>query len=345
MKLATFLGSIKAYASELNPFQTIVEFVLTDFEPNKNKQRIPKEEAQNIVASAQHMPIKINFDNNTVRGHAYSTPIGTLADVWVDEDVIRARSIIWKDEFPQVDQFLRQATSEGKTIGTSWEIYYSEARENNGITDLHGCVLSATTIVDNPAYGERTKILSIAESLSLMEELEVLRTSFSNMLYVLDELYAEAVNQEIQKTAIEDAETAISRIKELFSQLKTSSAEVVTENENLKTQLTTLEDTVSVLTARVTELENEKAEAERKRVEAEVSVSRRESLASAGVTFTTEDWENRKPRYLSMAEETFQSYVEDLKVVSRGIVSVPDTIASSKITPKEIGKALKEGTK
>lgn len=44
-----------------NPFQTELEFVSTDFEPNKNKQAIPKSEAENIINSARNMPNKVNL--------------------------------------------------------------------------------------------------------------------------------------------------------------------------------------------------------------------------------------------------------------------------------------------
>lgn len=343
-----FTGKVKAYASELNPLQTIVEFVLTDFEPNKNKQRIPRSEAENIVSTAKNMPIKINFQNNRVSGHAFSVPIGTLSEVWKDEDAIFARSVIWKDEFPEVDEYLRTSTASGKDVGTSWEILYEQATENEGITDLYGCLVAATTIVDNPAYGNRTRILSIAESLNLMDELEQMREAFSNALYALDVIYAEAMKQEVVRTALEDASVAIERFKELFTQIQTSQAEVeaknqelVTENNGLKLEL---EDKLAALNARITELENEKAEAEQAKEQNDLLATRRESLASVGLVLDDEQFGKRREYYLAMSEDNFNSYKDDIAAIARSTIKVPDTLGTDnkRLSPQEIAKQLKE---
>ena len=340
-----FLGKVKAYASELNPLQTIVEFVLTDFEPNKNNQRIPKAEAENVINTAKNMPIKINFMNNKVSGHAFSVPIGTLSDVWLADDAVMARSVIWKDEFPEVDNYLRSATSEGRDVCTSWEIMYESAIETDGVTDLYGCLVAATTIVDNPAYGNRTRILSIAESLNLMDELEQLRESFINIIYALDEMYAEAMQQEVQKTAIEDASRALERVKELFLQLQASKAEAETKLQEAETTRDALkielEDKLTALQSRVSELENEKAQAEQERAKSEVLKTRVELLKEAGITLKDEQINERKARYLAMSEEQFQEYRDDLISLSRSI-KIPDTLHSGVYGTSDIVKAFKE---
>lgn len=343
----TFVGKVKAYASEQNPLRTIVEFVLTDFQPNKNKQRIPKSEAENIITSALNMPIKINYENNRIKGHEFSIPIGTLSQVWAEDDAIMARSIIWKEEFPKIDEHLRRATSEGKSIGTSWEILYRNSTEDNGITDLHDCLVQATTIVDNPAYGERTRILSIAESLDYMDELEQMREKIFRFLEAFDTVYAEAVQQEIQKTAIDDMESVLDKIKSLVASLQASKAEVETklqEAETLNTSLKVeLEDKITVLQSRVTELETEKADAEKQRADAEVLENRLEALKELGVTLDKERVEKHGAYYLSMSEEAFESYKDAIRSVSRSVVSVPDSISSpSNLSAREIAENLKK---
>jgi hypothetical protein len=109
----------------------------------------------------------------------------------------------------------KKATAEGKMIGTSWEIFYDRSEQQDEITDLYGCIVQATTIVNNPAYGDRTKILSIAETLkeNYMEELETIRVALSNLLSVIDTLYAEHYKKELEQTAVEDATRALEKLK------------------------------------------------------------------------------------------------------------------------------------
>jgi DNA repair exonuclease SbcCD ATPase subunit len=332
-----FNGLVQAYASERNPLQTIIEFILTDFKPNKNKQRIPEAEAENIITSAKNMPIKVNYENDRIKGHNFSVPIGTLAEVWQDNDTIRARSILWKQEYPEVDTYLRTATAEGKEIGTSWEILYDETTQENGIEDLHNCIVRGATIVDNPAYGNRTRILSIAES--QLDELEMMRQSFSELLYVIDTLYAEAMQREIEKTALENATSALDKLKEMVTAFQNARAEV----ENKEAEKVQLSDTISALTVRVEALETEKAEAETKQAEAEVANNRRKELESVGITLSDEDFNTRKEYYVAMAEETFSNYIRDLGSLSKKIVNVPDTLGNGqKSSAKEIAQALRE---
>ena len=96
MSIATFNASIRAFASIINPLQTRLDIVLTDFQPNGNKQCIPLDESENIIKSALYQPIKMNFTNGKESGHDLSYPIGTLTDVYLDGDVIRAKSILWR---------------------------------------------------------------------------------------------------------------------------------------------------------------------------------------------------------------------------------------------------------
>jgi len=174
MTQAQFTGKLRALASESHPLQTTLELVLTDFEPNKNRQQIPDSEAENILNTALNMPIKINYQNGKHKGHSEAIPIGAISEVWRDGDQILARSILWKEEYPEIDHYLKTATAEHEYLGTSWEILYQNSETLDNIEILHGCVFSSTVIVDNPAYGFRTPIRSIAEEKESMEETEKL---------------------------------------------------------------------------------------------------------------------------------------------------------------------------
>lgn len=346
----TFHGKVQAYASKNNPLQTIVDFVLTDFKANKNNQRIPSSEASNIVASAMNMPIKINFTNNRIKGHAMSVPIGTISEVWQDDDVIRARSILWKAEFPDVDSFLRTATAEGKTVGTSWEILYGRSEQSQNITDLYDCLVQATTIVDDPAYEDRTKILSVAESLAMedtapdttqdpMNQLDSISTALYNLLYVIDELYAEYYQRELEKTALEDATSALDKLKNLVADLRSSMATTVAEKVDLENKLQLVQHTVA-------EYEKQKAQAEKEQRNAELLEKRFHALTEIGIILSDDQKSQRKERYLSMSETDFQLQLEDLRNFSRStVIEIPDTLANSRMTPREIAQALKNREK
>ena len=161
-----------AKAQQINPYQTQIEFVFTDFLPNKNRQGIPVEETDNIISSAVGMPIKVNLAN---RKHENAIPIGPIQAVWRSEDgtrdVLVARATIWDSEFPEVAMFLRAAYAEQKDIGTSWELRYTDSETVDGTEWLKGIIVTGTAIVDNPAYGKtRTRVLAIAEMKDGMEE-------------------------------------------------------------------------------------------------------------------------------------------------------------------------------
>lgn len=353
MKRTHFSGKLQAYASKNNPLQTIVEFVLTDFQPNKNNQCIPKSEAQNIVGSALNMPIKVHFKNDRVKGHAFSVPIGTLSEVWQENDVIMARSIIWKNEYPDIDEYLRKATSEGKMVGTSWEILYEQAKTENSITNLYGCLVQATTIVDDPAYGERTRILSIAESLNYMEELDTISAAFSNLLYVIDSLYAEVYQKQLEKTALEDASIALEKLKAMITDLRSSADHVTemaqklesatSENESLKHEKMALEDKMGLIAQKINDLEQEKAEAEKKQKEEALLEIRYQSLAEVGIVLSQEQKEQRRERYLAMSEVEFNDQINDYRTFARSVsIEVPDTLASNRnVSPKDIAGYIK----
>ena len=349
MKSTYFSGTLKAYASNQNPLQTIVEFVLTDFRPNKNKQRIPKSESDNIVSSALNMPLKIDFDDNTIKGHAFSVPIGTLSEVWAQEDVIMARSVLWKEEFPAIDEYLKKASVEGKMIGTSWEIFYDRSEQHDEITDLYGCIVQATTIVDNPAYGDRTKILSIAETLKekYMDELEAIRAALSNLLVVIDTLYAEHYRKELEHTAIEDATLALEKLKTLFKETAQEREQTRSALDILQQEKMTLEDKLSLAEQARNALEAEKAEASRMQAEQELLEKRFNSLAEIGIVLSEEQRLQRKQRYLALSEESFLEQLDDLRTFSRSvIIETPDTLATSLPTsPKELAQAIKNSHK
>lgn len=318
MTQAQFAGTLRAYASDSHPLQTILEIVLTDFEPNKNKQQIPDSEAENLIRTALNMPIKIAYANGKHKGHAESIPIGTISEVWQDENQILARSILWKEEYPEIDKYLKTATAEHEFLGTSWEILYQNSETLDNIEILHGCVFSSTVIVDNPAYGFRTPIRSIAEEKESMEEnetespemekLEKLMEIESAFYQLLDMVYSayEKVCAEMERKeraaresgALVMAQDAIAQLTSILSSLEqTTSASAETA--------TKLSESLAELEA----FRTEKVLAEKAQAEQELLIARRSTLATAGITYTDEEYTAQHTFILSMSDEIFTGFV------------------------------------
>lgn len=168
-KLKGYIKTSSQLAVANNPLQSRVEIILTDFEPNLNKQGVPLSERDNIMRSALNMPLKINFDGEDFYGHSGAIPLGPIIKVWDDthngRSVIKGEAIIWTEHYKDVAEHIKALFDTG--VGTSWEIYYADSElDSEGVEWLHDTVFAGTCVVDTPAYGpERTRILAIAEKL------------------------------------------------------------------------------------------------------------------------------------------------------------------------------------
>ena len=70
-------------AVSLNPMLNWMKFVLLDDLPNGNKQRVPKEEFDNIIKTGIHMPIKVSAGEISP-GHQGTFPIGVITNLMVE---------------------------------------------------------------------------------------------------------------------------------------------------------------------------------------------------------------------------------------------------------------------
>jgi hypothetical protein len=196
-----------------NPFIKEIEVVLTDFEPNNNGEGIPKSEIENVIKTSRHTPIKIAASSSSYGGHTGAHPVGSIVEAFVDtyegREVIKAKAFIWKDEYPAVYDLLKSQASEGKFIGTSWEIYYSSADEVDGVRWLKDVTFAGTCIVDNPAYGSRTPMLSVAEQKE-KEQMEELQKEIEQLKAALTQ--KEAAENEL-RVKIQEYEEAERRAK------------------------------------------------------------------------------------------------------------------------------------
>lgn len=357
-------GFIRAVAEQSHPFQTKLSLIITDFEPNRNKQGIPQAEAEHIIQSAINAPIKINFDGEVYSGHSGAKPIGPITNVYMAEDngkaVIAGDGVIWKDLNTDIAEHLKAAFAEG--VGTSWEIYYEDSEtDDNGIQWLKGCVFAGTCIVETPAYGpNRTRLLAIAEALNgeseSMPDNEAVQNNEQNT-----ENSAQATTDvttlqsdisaamDFLSNMYEGLWQMLDQSYELESQLATTDMPTVAEQfgklisgiqkrfDALKSQA----DTAQAAQAELTTLKQQLAEAaELKKLEA-----RTEALAEVGINI-----EDRKDFYLGLAEDMFDMYLSDLKKVkgstkaeastNNTIIPEPTTTTSAGVSIKELARAL-----
>jgi hypothetical protein len=188
---AAVKGSLSLSTAEQdNPFIRKIDLILTDFSPNNNKEAIPREEAENIIRTAVNTPLKINAFvsefSSFYEGHQGASPIGAITSARLetigDREVIKAEAYIWKQEFPGIYDMLKSQHASGTFTGTSWEVYYSSVEEVDGVRWLRGVTFAGTCIVDVPAYGDRTPILSVAE-----EKMEKIQQELEQALTLVEE--------------------------------------------------------------------------------------------------------------------------------------------------------------
>lgn len=345
MNKATLTGSIRSIAEcAANPLQTTIEFILTDFKPNKNGEALDISESGNILASIISMPLKANFANGSINGHAHALPVGTItfAELIQDPDpYIVARATVWKDEYKELDTFLRTKKERGDDIGTSWELYYKHAEERDGIKWLKGVVMAASTVVKNPSYGNRTPILAIAETITMDETNVEKLNKLESTLWAIWEMIQELRENAVMADAVDGIDTMPTVLREVIDNIKSKLGNMATAEQNAESLTADLESARAELTTvkeKLAALESEKAEAELDQTFA----ARSTQLALFGITRT-------RDFILGLSSEVFAEYLKDLEAVSAATqkttaevnVKVPNIVPSTQsITIDSIANAI-----
>lgn len=203
--------STPAYAGVYeNPFIKTVEFVLTDDQPNLNKMGIAQDQFLSLAASAVFMPIKMR-KWAVGKDHNGAEPIGVITETTIDQNRILGTGVVWIEERPEDVALLQDLVTEGKAT-LSWEIMYTtEVVDENGVMWLQEPKLLATTLVTNPAYEDRTKILAISSSAVASETLEE----------VIEEVSEELLPEEPKEEEKKEEETSpVQEDTEMIEELK-----------------------------------------------------------------------------------------------------------------------------
>jgi hypothetical protein len=355
-------GFIRAVADQSHPLQTKLSLIITDFEPNGNKQGVPLSEAENILKTAVASPLKINFDGYDYAGHKGAIPIGPITSAFAAKDngrdVIAGEAVIWNDIYEDIADHLKVAFAEG--IGTSWEIYFKDSeQDDNGVQWLKGCIFAGTCVVDTPAYGpNRTRVLAIAEKLNERAEIvennhmaeleqqqaaagtdtEELRMDISQVLDVLGNMYS-GLYQMLDETYDLEAQLVTNDMPSLAEQLGKLVSSITKRFDSLKQQATTAEQALAEFKADVERVNAEKVAAEKLEL-------RKAELADVGIELTAE----RQQFFVDMADDTFTNYINDLKIVKGSSAKaevkkpLPEPVTSNhteEISTKELAAAIR----
>lgn len=148
-----------------NPLLTWIKLIFADDQPNANKQGIKQEEFPNLIKSMSYMPIKADYDaeESGVRGHDGALQIGVLKVGQQEGNKIVAVGALYNDEYPDVVDFFKKETSEGRSVDFSWEIRYKDSSVEDEVEWLVGTTTKAITAVKSPAYDGRTPLVSISD--------------------------------------------------------------------------------------------------------------------------------------------------------------------------------------
>lgn len=213
------LDESDAFASvTLNPTLRWMKFILTDDQPNENKQRVPPTEFENLIKSGVHMPIKM-ANGKILPGHDEAYPIGVITNLKQTHNKIEGLAALWSRERPDDVEYIINEFRSGKTPQISWEIPFTEIKEEDGIQNLTGICLRAATLVGLPAYAGRTPVLAVAsktdEGVINMPELEALQTELAEAKVKLEEL----------ETAKASADEELKQLREFKAQVDKEQAD------------------------------------------------------------------------------------------------------------------------
>jgi len=155
-------AKFKAEASTENPNLGWIEFLLTDNQPNGNKQGIKTEAFQNILDTGLYMPVKMALGE--IKGdHSEAVPFGPITSLEASDVSINGKAVVWKDDRADAYKILKGMAANGEPINISWEIFYTTSSEDeDGVEWIGDPILSAATVVGNPSYAGRTQVTSVA---------------------------------------------------------------------------------------------------------------------------------------------------------------------------------------
>lgn len=340
MDKTTFDGLIKVTASQTHPLQSHVDFIFTDFLPNKNKQGVRETESQNIISTGVDMPIKANFNRGKLNDHDFTVPVGHITDmVQRDSDVV-GHGILYKDEFPDLITHLEKASASENGVHFSWELYHGGKVIEDDVTWLTNVVVAGVAIVAHPAYSGRTPLLAMAGIDDMLEE-------------KVNELERQVATL-TEQLSHSGSSNSMDPMEEMKQRLDALDAQVVElgKRETPETNQETETPDVAALTSELNELRSFKQDVEKQQARAALLTARRTPLKDV---LSDDEFAAKSDFIAGLDEDQFKTYTETLaSVAQKGKQSssdrsrsmpIPDSIVSNGtngVSIKELAKAMKE---
>jgi hypothetical protein len=310
MLFNTNLESYKQEDSSVstNPLIRWAKFILTDDKPNGNGKAISKNEFSNLVNTGVHQPIKMA--TGVIKdGHEDSFPIGVITNLTIEDDKIVGLAALWSEERPEDVEYIKEKFDNGEPLNLSWEVKYTESEFVGAVEYLKNVALRAATLVGRPAYQGRTPILAVASA-----------------------------NTEENK-------------------LEDKSSELESKNKEIEASLAESASKLEALQKEVEDLRAYKQAIEQEKKDSEMLASIKEKFASAGIQKEDQYFAENKQKLLGMSEDVFafmlqelvafsnfakQSALETSSLKNPGAPQVIAPPREDKLTPKELGRKLRE---
>lgn len=344
---AQFTGLLKATASdnEQHPLQAIAEFVFTDFTANANKQGVQSTEALNILKSGLNQPVKVDFTGHRIGDHDYALPVGSITHMEHKEDKIIGKAVIWRNEFPDLFEYLLKASASEGGVQFSWELMYKDKElDSNGVQWLKDVVVAGIAIVSNPAYAGRTPLLALASE-KRQASLQQLSEKVAAVIEGLEKAGAIENASETSHMELEAVMTAVEGLKADIIAVREKLDAVKIEAPAAELLQTEASEELTALKSEVEELRAYKTEAEASKARAELLSARTQALAGL---MSDSDISDKADFILALADEQFTAFIASLQSVAskqpakasdKGRISIPDPLTQS---PKGDGVSIRD---
>ena len=293
-------------AVSLNPNVTWIKFTLLDDKPNLNRQRVPKEEFANVLKTGLYMPIKMALGEIS-EGHQETFPLGVITHLLERDDKIEALAALWLRERGEDVELLKEKFAEEKDINFSWEITFSEEKQQEGFVDLLGVSVNAATIVGMPAYLGRTSVQALA---SIKETIQA-SLEDEDIMDTISTVEHERGLLELRQELNTAHEAKLNEVKAKYDELKTEHGTLSSELQTLKAEATQLREFKS-------EIDTEK---ERVRKLAEI----KEKFATAKIEVEDGYFEAKAEILLAMSDAQLDFFLQELSAFK------PEAVASVRL--------------
>jgi hypothetical protein len=335
--------AIKVVASQTNPLQKQIEFVFTDFLPNKNKEGVREKEADNIIRTGINMPIKVDFRGGKVGDHPYSIPVGPITSMRRVGDQVHASAILWKDEFGELADYLEKASASEDGVHFSWELYYGgKSADDDGTTWYDDVVVAGATMVAKPAYAGRTPLLAYASE------------DFSNKVEDLERQVA-ALSEQLSHSEGEKPMEPVDELKQQVADLEKRLVDLEaakSTEEPVEASDEQQAPDVATLQTELEELRLFKSNVEKQQQRDALLASRRDVIKDV---LSDDEYKAKSDFIAELSDDQFKTFTETLvtaaqkaqKVQSSLRNGIPDPIGGSdgNVTTASLAEALRGARK